>query len=201
MRDDKITVVIPTIPPRARLLARAVQSAASQSLPAAALSVAVDSQHAGAAHTRQRALDAVRTGWTAFLDDDDEFMSQHLERLYAHAKETNADYVYSWFTVISRTGDVLTYDPVFPAGHFIDPFDPADPIQTTITVLVKTDLAQTVGFWKPDDDREIDGQRWGEDYTFTLDCLRLGAKISHLVERTWYWHHDSNNTSGRGDRW
>lgn len=199
--NEQITVVIPTIPPRAALLARAVQSAANQSLPAAALSVAVDNQHAGAAHTRQRALDAVKTGWTAFLDDDDEFMPHHLEQLHKFAHATDADYVYSWFRVVGANGRVMSHDPVFPESHFLEPFDPNNPIQTTITVLVKTELAKHVGFWKPDDEREVDGQRWGEDYSFTLDCVRAGARITHLVEHTWYWHHDSGNTSGRGDRW
>lgn len=194
MKPD-ITVVTPTIPPRRALLLRALSSVMAQTLPARALSVAVDTEHAGAAITRHRALQSAQTGWVAFLDDDDEFMPTHLHALWSHARDTDADYVYSWFEVLGGA------DP-FPTSHFTQPFNPADPIQTTITVLVKTELAKDVGFVEfTDDGKVIDGQRWGEDYDFTLRCLRAGANIQHLVARTWYWHHDSSNTSGRGDRW
>lgn len=196
MSGEDITVAIPTIPPRAQLLARAIRSVSVQTLPARALSVAWDTEHAGAAAIRQRALDGVQTEWTAFLDDDDEFASHHLEALTAHARETNADYVYSWFWTVPNGCDP------FPSHHFTNEFNPADPIQTTITVLVRTELAKAVGFTSQDDEgRLIGGQRWGEDYEFTLGCLRAGGVISHLPKRTWYWHHDSGNTSGRPDRW
>lgn len=194
--SSDITVAIPTIPPRYGLLARAIRSVAGQSLPPDALSVAWDTERQGAAVTRQRALDAVQTGWTAFLDDDDEMLPTHLAQLMRHARETEADYVYSWFETVPHGCDP------FPTYHFTNEFNLADPIQTTITVLVKTDLAKSVGFVEQDDEGKlVGGQRWGEDYEFTLGCLRAGAKISHLVERTWLWHHDSGNTSGRPDRW
>lgn len=190
---DGITVVTPSIPPRAGLLARALASVAAQTRPAAAVAVAYDHARAGAAVTRQHALEMVRTSWTAFLDDDDELLPQHLDRLLAHARVTGADYVYPWFEVVGGL------DP-FPA-HFGRLFDPDDPVQTTITVLVRTELAQAVGFCPPAEGATVAGQRWGEDYTFTLGCLAAGGRIVHLPERTWRWHHDSANTSGRPDRW
>lgn len=193
-----ITVVTPTIPPRAELLQRALRSVSAQTLPAAAVSIAVDIDREGAAVTRQRALDAVQTPWTALLDDDDEFMPHHLEALWRHAEDTGADYVFSWFKV-AVGGRVLEHDPVFPPTHFTTPWDPANPRQTTITVLVRTDLAKEAGFVQPDAGATVDGLPWGEDWTFTLRCNQLGT-ISHLVERTWLWHHGSN-TSGRPDRW
>jgi hypothetical protein len=69
-----ITVAVPAHPARIAngMLGRAVGSVWAQTRPPAALSVAVDLDRAGAAVTRQRALDAVGTEWTAFLDSDDE---------------------------------------------------------------------------------------------------------------------------------
>jgi hypothetical protein len=199
--DVDITVVIPTIPPRAAMLQRALASVSAQTRSAAAISVAVDVRRDGAARTRQRALDAVRTGWTAFLDDDDELLPEHLEHLLACALAQQADYVYSWFKVVTPGGIVLERDPVFPETHYTEPWDDAHPRQTTVTTLVRTELAQDVGFWKPYDDAEVDGQRAGEDWDFTLGCLKRGAKIHHLVEKTWLWHHHGHNTSGMSDRW
>lgn len=189
MKADDVTVCIPTIPPRRMLLHRAVESVLRQTHPAAALSIVLDNSREGAPATRQRALEAVRTPWTAFLDDDDEFKPVHLERLLTCAAEQEANYVFSWFD---------TRYCVDPIGHFGKPFDPANPHHTTITVLVRTELAQRVGF--PQDWPE----GWTlpqEDWRFTLGCVAAGAKIVHLPERTWYWRHDSSNTSGRPDRW
>lgn len=191
-----ITVVIPTIPPRSGLLQRAVASVLSQTHPAAGLAIAIDHAKQGAPGTRQRALDMVSTHWVAFLDDDDEFMPTHLETLWDAAHAYDSDYVYSWFETVPAGGDP------FPLGHYPKPWSNAEPRQTTITTLVRTELARQVGFAKFEETGElVDGQRWGEDWSFTLGCLEAGAKIHHVVAKTWYWHHDSANTSGRPDRW
>lgn len=190
---DDITVCIPSIPSRTLLLHRAVESVLAQTHPAAAVSIARDLHREGGAATRQRALEAVRTPWVAFLDDDDEMMPEHLEKLFRHAQETNADYVYSWFETVPNGRDP------FPPNHFTDPFNPSNPIETTITILVRTEIANRAGGFQPHFEAN---EEWpGEDRRFTLACIELGANIQHLPERTWYWHHDSNNTSGLASRW
>lgn len=192
MNENAITVVIPTIPPRAPLLARALRSVTEQLRQPSEIIVVFDHDREGAAATRQRGLRRVKTPWVAFLDDDDEMMPIHLDHLLRHAIDTEADFVYSWFETIPHGRDP------FPPSHFTQPFNPADPIETTITTLVRTPLAQAVGF-KPHQEANVD---WpGEDRRFTIGCLELGANIQHLVEKTWYWHHDSMNTSGLPTRW
>lgn len=190
-----ITVVIPSIPPRERLLLRALRSVHAQELPAAAVSIAYDHHREGAATTRQRALEAVRTEWTAFLDDDDELLPQHLRRLHEFATGGGYDYVFPWYTVVGGT------DPM--PGHFGKPYNSGDPEprQTTIVQLVRTELAREAGFLRPSDGLGPGEYESGEDYTYTLRCIALGARIEHLPERTWLWHHDSQNSSGRPDRW
>jgi hypothetical protein len=158
------------------------------------LAIAIDYGREGAWVTRQRALEmaaAAGTEWVAFLDDDDEWLPRHIELCLQHAHETDADFVYSWFEIAGGGRDP------FPSTHFTNPFDPSDPIETTITTVVKTDLALSVGFQRLNRG-EINS---GEDRFFTLGCLEAGAKISHLVEKTWLWHHDSGNTSGLPSRW
>lgn len=186
MTGEEITVVIPTIYGREADLRRAVMSVQQQTYKNHRIIVALDDEGAGAAATRQRALEQVETPWVAFLDDDDWFAPIHLERMMAHALETGADFVYSWFQTVPPG-----LDP-FPHTHFTRDFDPLDPIETTITTLVRTGLAKQVGF-KPLERGENNG---GEDRYFTLGCLELGAHISHLKERTWYWNMHGKNTSG-----
>ncbi len=200
-----ITVCIPAHPSRIMngMLDQAIRSALSQTLVPAGLSIAIDVHREGAAATRQRALDGVRTEWTAFLDSDDMFLPRHLEWLAKHAVATGADLCYSWFRVLQQFADgttnVLEDDPVFPVTHYLNPWDPDDPIETTITTLVRTDLAQKVGF------RELNRgeSNSGEDRFFTLGCMEAGAHISHLVRKSWLWRHwqlpngTPGNTSGR----
>lgn len=196
MTTDEVTVIIAAHPARMRsgLLTRAFQSVMMQTYPVTAISIAVDQEKQGAAPTRQRALDAVTTEWTAIIDSDDVWRANHLSVLMRCAKDTGADFVYSGFETIPVGGRV------FPETHFTNDFDPADPIETTITVLVRTGIAKQVGYVALDRG-EINS---GEDRHFTLGCLELGAKIVCAKQKTWYYDIGSQgqNTSGlpgRGD--
>lgn len=205
----EISVVTPTHPKRMMngMTARAVDSVGKQVHPATAMHIYNDVEKRGAPFARQAALNMVTTEWTAFLDSDDWFMPTHLRILAEAQRDTGADYVYSWYELI-RLGRKMgnTYvqlpdgtltDGVFPPTHFTEPWDPANPRQTTITMLVRTELAKAVGFWAPEDEQTFtDGHRVGEDWNFTLECNRLG-KIHHVPRRTWYWEHHGLNTSGR----
>lgn len=186
-----VTVVTPFHAQRKAngMLERAATSVRSQTVPVEHV-LAEDIHRMGAAITRAHGLALVETEWTAFLDSDDEMDPDHIERLLAHAADTAADYVYPWFRVVGGT------DP-FPM-FYGKPFDPSAPNSTTITILVRTELAKTVGF-------AVDPtvQVAGEDFLFTKGCIAAGAKIVHLPRRSWTWHHHGGgNTSGlptRGD--
>lgn len=193
MTGVEASIVIPYHPARAAngMLDRAVDSARAQTVRHNLITVP-DTEGAGAAATRQRGLASVSTPWTAFLDSDDELLPHHLERLLACAAETGADYVYPWYEVVGGR------DPM--PGHFGRPWDPAAPRLTTITVLVRTELAQRVGFLHPLSGTVGVDPSSGEDWHFVLGCNALGAHIVHLPERTWRWHHHSGNSSGRPDR-
>lgn len=190
-----IGVVTPTHPSRNdAMLRRASHSVWRQTHPAAGHFVVCDWEKKGAAWTRQAALEANTFEWTAFLDSDDWFMPNHLEVLVNAALETGADYVYTWYELVHlgrRFGD---NDPVFPPGHFLDPWDPANPRHTTMTVMVRTELAREVGFVTVPDDGEY-AHRRGEDWEFTLGCNAKGT-IHHVVQRTWFWDHHGKNSSG-----
>lgn len=194
-----ITVVIPSIPPREPLLHRALASVQAQKLAPDAVVVQLDDDHQGAAATRQAGLDHVETEWVAFLDDDDELMPNHLRVLSIAARKFQADYVFSYYTVKDALGRLRP--DVDPLGHFGRHFDPDRPHQTTITTLVRTELAQAVGFREPPQGALINGEHYGEDFQFTVECVKAGAKIVHIPRRTWFWHHHGANTSGRPDRW
>lgn len=196
----EITVCIPAHVARVEngMLDRAVASVKAQLLPAADISIAIDENGDGAAITRQRALDAVKTEWTAFLDSDDFFYPEHLRVLALGAKIFKADYTFSYYCVHFPDGKPWPQND--PLGHFGKTFNPAKPHQTTITTLVRTELAKEIGFREPPPGALIDGQLYGEDFQFTVECAQAGAKIVHLPRVSWGWTHHRGNSSGQPGR-
>jgi glycosyltransferase involved in cell wall biosynthesis len=196
---SEITVVIPTVEKRSDLLGRAILSVVKQTLQPAGIIVVIDSTRAGAAEMRTRGLEMVTTEWVAFLDDDDTFNPEHLQRLMETAEATGADFVFPWFDVMGGT------DP-FPTNEHRE-FDVEAPHQTTVTTLVRTKAALAVGGFRWDegiygDDPGIDaeGHRSGEEFRFVIRLARAGYKIVHLDERTWTWFHHQRNSMGMPSR-
>lgn len=199
MFEHDITVVIPTHPARIKngMTKRALGSALMQTHTPTNIIVEIDKLGLGAATTRDRALQKVDTHWVAFLDSDDQLKADHLSTLIAEAvrldgEGTPADYLYTWYTPVGFRGD--------PLPHFGKVFDPENPTQTTITTLVRTELAQKVGFREPPPLALINGERYGEDFQFTVECIAEGASIVHIPKRTWLWNYHGLNTSGRPNR-
>lgn len=199
MNPDAITVSIASISPRQKngFFARAVASVGQQMRPAHAISVAVDVEHEGAPPTKQRALDGVTTPWVAFLDDDDELCSWHLEQLFGWARTHQADYVFGGFWIDTGT-ERLEDHSAFRPGHWTEPWDDANPRETTSTILCRTELAKEVGFERLPERGE---NNTGEDWRLVNGIMRLGGKIVCMPGKTWVWHWDSMNTSGLPTRW
>lgn len=192
-----ISVVIPSIPPREKMLARAVASVKAQTLPATAVVVEVDHTGTGAPATRDRALRRVWTEWTAFLDDDDEFLPHHLSRCMEVAEEQQADLVFPWFKVIGGR------DPFTSAPWYLQPYQPGERRVVPITTLVRTEALRTVGGFGWYEDRRGDdiSHGAGEDQLLVRRISDAGFRVVHVPEVTWLYHHDSQNTSGRANRW
>ena len=185
-----ITACISTIPPRGGLLLRALASVSAQTVLPDAVAIAIDHDHDGVWVTRARSVVMADTRWVAFLDDDDEWLPQHCQRLLACQAETGADLVYSCFESVPLGWQEL--------GICGPPFDPERPPATvTITVLVDRQLASTVKLGPPDP-----GWRNALDDQLLLQgALALGAKVVHLPEVTWRYHMDGKHTSGQPHRW
>jgi glycosyltransferase involved in cell wall biosynthesis len=185
VNEPLVSVVIPFHAARERngMLERASASVRAQAVPVKLIQ-ARDVYSMGAAITRNHGLMEVDTPWVAFLDSDDTMDPDHVEKILRCAEETGADYVYPWFRMVGGS------DP-FPM-FFGRPWDNDAPHSTTITILVRTEIAKQLGF---------KNVAW-EDWDFTLRCVAGGFKIVHLPERTWTWYHHGANTSGtpgRGD--
>lgn len=198
--EATVGVCIPSIPPRTEMLKRAVTSVMNSTWPPNQISVVIDYENEGAAATRNRALAAIDTEWVAFLDDDDEFFPQHLERCWTFVNYHEADLVYPWYVGINENAFHVPDE----AGNLVDPFGipwhegmPRYIRQAgnfiPVTVMVKTALIKSVGGFEASGTM---GQQ-GEDYIAWLKLLDAGAKFVHLPERTWRWNGHPGHTSGR----
>jgi glycosyltransferase involved in cell wall biosynthesis len=194
MDGRDISVCIATIPPRAKMLRQALSSVVIQTLQPGAIIVEYDHEHTGAAATKNRALDKVRTPWTAWLDDDDMFLPNHLEELAAGAEWSKADVIYSWPEMQGNA------DPT--PQWFGRPFD-GDALRKNsyvhTTTLFRTMMARSVGGFEATVHEESgmvldDWGRW-------VKMLDAGAEFHHVPKRTWVWRVENQNTSGSGDRW
>jgi len=191
-----VTVCIPTLPSRSKLLQRALQSVEAQTYKPAKVIVQEDKEGKGSAHTRHKALMQVETEWVAFLDDDDEWMPHHLETLWT--RKGDADLVYPYYKVKGGSDPWKNLGKPYRRGSIIT------------TILVKTEIAQAVGFLRGEATepaalqeakerrrRGVGGRKSsGDDGHFATACHDLGAKIVHIPEITWIWHHHSGNTGG-----
>jgi glycosyltransferase involved in cell wall biosynthesis len=196
--SSDITVVIATIPIRAKMLRQALASVVIQTYQPAVIVVEYDHERTGAAATKNRGLGKVTTDWVAFLDDDDQFMPEHLEKLREAQLGSGADVVYSMPFIPQAPGGID------PSGMRGAPFDPDELrrrsyIQTTS--LIRTKLIQATGGF------QLPGTRFGDwrdnldDWGAFLALLEADAVFYHHPEQTFVWNHHGRNTSGRPDRW
>lgn len=187
-----ISVVITTVGrPRHALLNRALASILAQTIEIRSIIISVDTEREGAAKCRQNGTNQVDSNLVAYLDDDDEMYPNHLELLLNELNEKEADLVFPWFDVVGGS------DP-FP-GHFGQEFDSLSPRIYPVTFLARTAKIREAGGWAPEGYQPGETQGM-EDWQLEIHMIQAGAKIVHLPQRTWIWHHDSGNTSGLPSR-
>jgi glycosyltransferase involved in cell wall biosynthesis len=217
-RMTTIATITPSIPPRGRLLSRALTSITTQTRAPDQILVAVDHQREGPSVLRNRLAWKAGTEWVAFLDDDDEFLPQHLQQLLEHGEQTGADLVYPWFVLQVNGREDNSRDPLHvpvsedggsgplvraegrPFDHWTEWGIRNGLNVIPVTVLVRRELFMDVGGFP-----KVNSPEWPrkdcEDMGCWIRLLDAGAKISHLNERTWRWHHHGRNTSGKTNSW
>ena len=182
-----ITVCIPAHLARFKsgLLKRALDSVVAQTLSPDRILVLNDVGREGVGVIRQRLLDQVTTEWTAWIDSDDEWSPEHLEKLHRVAVETSSVYVFSGYHALTD-----------PLGHFGIPFNPCSPYHTTMGILERTDLAKEVGFPPSASHGQFSNEDWAHITGFAKLACERGLRMTHLAERTWTYHMGHGNTSG-----
>jgi hypothetical protein len=195
-----ITVCTPTIPVRGQQLSRAINSVAEQTLKPAAHLIMVDTHREGAPIMIDKTIKQAQTEWVAILADDDEFLPNHLEVLWAMVQDQDADIAFSHFK----------YSNLPDAGHLEKfrglPFDNNNPRQMTGVYLAKRKLLLDVGGHSTDFDalsNDVDesGNRIGEDFVIVKRLASAGARFAVSPEVTWIYHTGHGNTLGMPNAW
>jgi glycosyltransferase involved in cell wall biosynthesis len=209
---NDITVCIATIPPREKMLRRALASVAVQTLQPAAIVVEYDHEHTGGAATKNRAAAKATTRWLAFLDDDDQFLPHHLEALRHRPLHHEAGHDMPYDVLYSIPDVPQLPSRRDPNGRYGVPFDAEELrrrsyIQTTS--LVRRELFEKAGGFQLPDRTMPDGSPCPyDDWGLWLAMLDLGARFLHVPEMTFVWNHHGfgmpgrpGNTSGDPIRW
>jgi len=195
-----VSVIIASIPPRKNYLARALSSVLNQTKNPKAILTHIDFDKWGAAKSRDFLIKNCKTDYIAILDDDDQFLPNHLEDLYNHAIEKNADLVYPGW-IPERTGMVTHLDWIIGKE-----WDNNNIHQVPITWMAKTKSILDVGGFSEgfnQDSQILDehGHRIGEDFLMIKKLISNNKKIAHLNKRTWIWNCSASGTQGKPSNW
>lgn len=191
-----VTVIIPTIPPRAVMLGRAVASVAAQTVPAAIV-VEPDPGRTGSAATRNRALGKAQTRFLVCLDDDDALMPNAVQLLTEAQEETGADVVSGAAWIPQQPGH---REPVQPPGPgWVHPDAVTARSVLHVSSLVRAELALTAGGFAfrrdPGTGMILD------DYGFYCALAEAGATFFRIPETVLIWNVHGGNTSGSPANW
>lgn len=180
-----ITVTTASLPSRTAMLGECIASIAAQTVRPLAHLVAVDTARAGSSAMRNVLLAAVRTEWTAVLDDDDVAFPDHLESLASGIE--GADIIYTLPTVEGRGG----WQPVGP----FDPERLRHESYIPATALVRTVLLRDLGGWRS---VSVSPNGW-EDWDLWLRALDAGARFAFVPRVTWRYRFHGGNKTYRGE--
>lgn len=200
---DDVTVIIPSYPKReGSLLTRALTSVYKQTKKPGFVIIECDMQRFGSARNKDNAVARVSTEWTAFLDDDDEWLPHHLAGIHEFALENDADYVYSDFTVVGGKNPHSWWDAHTEYDYHQFTTGPCS------NLLIRTEwlkeVTWSVALKTEDLERRANERRSGarpgigsgDDQRLPKAIVRKGGKVAYWRNKSVLWHHHGKNTGG-----
>lgn len=152
--------------------------------------------NSGAARSRNTGLDQCRGACIAFLDSDDQWHPEKLEKQLACMAQTGADIVYTSYAIVDGQGNQRCRDFLVPPSVTFEDLLKENHIGCSTVMLSAKALGDTrfrVDFYH-------------EDYVLWLQLLRASCKAVGIeqVLTDYYFHEDSragNKGNAAKERW
>lgn len=150
------------------------------------INLIINEKNSGPSHSRNKGLQAAKGKFIAFLDSDDWWDEERLEKMLQHVENFNADMICDdqklindneekhWGTIF-KNGKVYLNKPLnFTASYFINH-------DLGLKPLIRRE------FIEQNQIRFDENLRYGEDYLLFLNCLMLGAN-AYLIPEAYYYY-------------
>ncbi len=217
LTNPAVTVVIPTFS-RPGLVVRAVQSALQQTISDLEVIVVIDGtdketetalkeiaesrlrvlplpKRVGGARARNEGVQAAKGEWIGFLDDDDEWLPEKLEKQLVVARASDCSDPIVACKVLARTsGGEFVWPrklPSEPISEYLlarNSWSQGEGLLQTSTLLTTRRLLMKVAF--------VDGLKKHQDWDWLLRVVQTpGTKIEFVSEPLVVWNLDNNRSS------
>ena len=152
--------------------------------------------NSGAARSRNAGLDRCAGTFIAFLDSDDQWHPEKLQKQISRMEETGADIGYTSYAIVDGQGNKRCPDYVVPEYVTFEDMLKQNQIGCS-TVMLR---AKALG------DNRFSVDFYHEDYVLWLQLMRSGCKAVGLTQvlTEYYFHEDSragNKGNAAKERW
>lgn len=150
--------------------------------------VALDKNSGGPAHPKNVGIELSSGRLIAFLDHDDEWFPEKLEKQVNYLGTTGLQFVTCDSAIIVSERKIGTYTtPVFQnIGEMQENMLVGNYVHSCSSVLFNREVFDSVGFF---DER----LKWSDDHDFYLRVLQRGYSIGVLSESLFNWHSQRNS--------